>query len=73
MRPWRNELGKVMTVGGKPYKVNPAEQLSVSCFWPGSNASYSQAFNPSTIGPTPVNYYATSWLDGVNNAPSFAA
>lgn len=44
---------------------NPTEQLSVSLFWPGSNSQYSQAFNPSTIGPTAVNYYATSYLDGV--------
>jgi hypothetical protein len=57
--------GKTMTVGGKPYKINPTEQLSVSIFFPGSNSGYSQAFNPSTIGPTPVNYYATSYLDGV--------
>ncbi len=37
--------------------------------FPGSNANYSQAFNPSTIGPTAVNYFATSYLDGVNNGP----
>jgi len=57
--------GKTMTVGGKPYKINPTEQLSVTLFFPGSNANYSQSFNPSTIGPTAVNYFATSWLDGV--------
>lgn len=54
-----------MTVGQKPYKVNPTEQLSVSIFFPGSNGNYSQAFNPSTIGPTAINWFATSWLDGV--------
>ena len=58
-----------MTVGGKPYKINPTEQLAVQLLWPGSNASYSQAFNPSTIGPTAVNFFATSMLDGVEDCP----
>ena len=57
--------GKTMTVGGKPYKINPTEQLSVNIYFPGSNANYSQAFNPSTIGPTAINWFATTWLDGV--------
>jgi len=65
--------GKSVTVGGKPYKINPTEQIAVQLMWPGSNASYSQSYNPSTIGPTAVNVFATGYLDGVKGAPSSLA
>lgn len=57
--------GKSVVVQSKPYKLNAQEQISASFFWPGSNGNYSQAFNPSTIGPTAINWYITNYLDGV--------